>query len=112
MYVNSYCVLCLHRCPGWTKLCNPLFTGLICIQFLDIRDLLSDQQIRAACEGLPYDVEALQIECLHLGLPDVFHWRLDMQCDGCTVDLKQKAMPQVRDICTPTVTNHRNFLCS
>eukprot|EP00892_Ulva_mutabilis_P007162 jgi/Ulvmu1/4818/UM020_0103.1 len=68
--------------------------GLICIQDLDICDLLSGQQIKSACEGLPYYVEALRIESLRLGVPDFFRWQFDIECDGGTLELRQKAMPQ------------------
>ena len=78
-------------CHVFTSVC----TGLISICDLDICDVLSDQQIKSACDGLPYDVEVVRVDNLRLGFPDLFRWRIDVECDGCSLGLKQKAMPEV-----------------
>lgn len=69
---------------------------MVCVRDVDICTLLSDQQIRSVCEGLPYQIHSFKVGCLMFRLPDLFRWRIEFTCEGYTMELKQKAMPEVR----------------
>lgn len=69
--------------------------GLICIRDLDIHDLLSEEQITSACEGLAFVIKSFHVDAVSFGTPDLLRWSFDVKCHGCSLELRQKAMPEV-----------------